>query len=250
MANKIISCRLETEKTFLVSVFSDSKHTNKLKLCSMDTEALNKERIMAKSEELFAQFGFNRVTMNEIAGALGMSKKTLYKYFNNKEDIVKEIFSKIKCDCIEFVDELYSNPDIDFLQKLKTLLNFLGIMTSRLKGPLVTELESAYPAIYKEMKEFQRQRALDKFSHLIHEGVKQGVFRDDIQTDIVVHIYLSAVRELIDPSFLSSSSVSAEQVYENITTILFEGIMNDSSKSAFNSLQDLPKHKKLISDDK
>ncbi len=204
----------------------------------MDSDKLNRGRILQKSEELFSQFGFTKVTMSEIAGELGMSKKTLYKYFSNKEDIVKELFSKIKCDCIDFVDELYNNQEIEFLQKLKMLLKFLGKMSSRLKGPMITELQTVYPHLYKEMKEFQRQRALDKFSYLVEEGVKQGVFRNDIQSGIVVHIYLSAVRELIDPAFLSTSSISAEQVYENITTILFEGIMTDSAKNDFNSLTD------------
>ena len=55
-----------------------------------------KDRILTRAEEMFLKSGYSKVTMDEIASNLGMSKKTLYKYFSSKEELVKEIISKMR----------------------------------------------------------------------------------------------------------------------------------------------------------
>lgn len=193
-------------------------------------------KIIVLAESLFTRFGFTRVTMSEIASGLSISKKTLYKHFKNKEEIIHAILNQTKRAIETHVDHLLQNEDLPFLKKLHLLLEFLGKSSSRMKGPLIEELKQHYPGVYLEIKEFQRERGLNRFTELIQEGVKRGVFRKDINTEIVVHIYISAVRELIDPSFLSLSPLSADQIYANITAILFEGILTESSRKEFLSI--------------
>lgn len=198
---------------------------------SADSETV--ERILLQAESLFTQFGFTRVTMSEIASRLSISKKTLYKHFKNKEEIIHAILNRTKRAIETHVDRLLQNRELPFLKKLHLLLDFLGKSSSRMKGPLIEELKQHYPSVYQEIKEFQRDRGLNKFTELIKEGVERGVFRDDINTEIIVYIYITAVRELIDPSFLSTSALSADQVYAHITSILFEGILTENSRKEF-----------------
>lgn len=198
---------------------------------SADSETV--ERILLQAESLFTQFGFTRVTMSEIASRLSISKKTLYKHFKNKEEIIHAILNRTKRAIETHVDRLLQNQELPFLKKLHLLLDFLGKSSSRMKGPLIEELKQHYPSVYQEIKEFQRDRGLNKFTELIKEGVERGVFRDDINTEIIVYIYITAVRELIDPSFLSTSALSADQVYAHITSILFEGILTENSRKEF-----------------
>src|ERR1700712_2218612 len=54
-----------------------------------------KERILEKSQELFAKYGIRSVSMDDIAAQLGMSKKTLYQYYDDKDELVKSVFSQI-----------------------------------------------------------------------------------------------------------------------------------------------------------
>lgn len=198
---------------------------------SADSETV--ERILLQAESLFTQFGFTRVTMSEIASRLSISKKTLYKHFKNKEEIIHAILNRTKRAIETHVDRLLQNQELPFLKKLHLLLDFLGKSSSRMKGPLIEELKQHYSSVYQEIKEFQRDRGLNKFTELIKEGVERGVFRDDINTEIIVYIYITAVRELIDPSFLSTSALSADQVYAHITSILFEGILTENSRKEF-----------------
>ncbi|MCK6612819.1 MAG: TetR/AcrR family transcriptional regulator [Ignavibacteriaceae bacterium] len=204
-----------------------------------DTLSDTFNRILVYSESLFTQFGFTRVTMSEIAAGLSISKKTLYKHFKNKEEIIHAILSRTKRAIEMHVDLLLENQHLPFLKKLHLLLEFLGKSSSRMKGPLIEELKQHFPSVYLEIKEFQRDRGLNKFTELIKEGVEKGVFRNDINTEIIVYIYISAVKELIDPSFLSTSSLSADQVYAHITSILFEGILTENSRKEFIAISHL-----------
>ena len=70
-----------------------------------------KVKILHKAEEMFLQFGFSRVTMEEIAMELGMSKKTLYRFFPGKEQLLKEMINGMKCKFEDYVKQLWGNNE-------------------------------------------------------------------------------------------------------------------------------------------
>ena len=92
----------------------------------MHEEKEIKERILKQAEQLFLQFGYSKVTMDEIAANLGMSKKTLYKFFPSKEELVREIIYKMRCGVKDYIDDLLANNEMDFVEKLKRLMNLIG----------------------------------------------------------------------------------------------------------------------------
>jgi AcrR family transcriptional regulator len=76
-----------------------------------------KQRIESKAQEMFYRYGYSRVTMEEIASTLGISKKTLYKHFSNKEHLLKEIVHKTKCEIEAFVNKLIEDDKTEFVVK-------------------------------------------------------------------------------------------------------------------------------------
>ena len=77
-----------------------------------------KDRILTRAEEMFLRFGYSKVTMDEIAANLGMSKKTLYKFFPSKEELVREIIYKMRCGVKDYIDDLLANDEMDFVEKI------------------------------------------------------------------------------------------------------------------------------------
>ena len=82
-----------------------------------------KDRILRKAEEHFLKLGYSKVTMNEIAEDLGMSKKTLYAHFESKEELLKTIVFKLRDERIAKIDKLLDDKQIDFIEKLGQLLD-------------------------------------------------------------------------------------------------------------------------------
>jgi len=192
-----------------------------------------KERILKKAEEMFTQFGFSRVTMEEIAADLGMSKKTLYKFFPGKEQLLKEMVSTKKCELEDYVLKLWGNENLSFLEKLKILMNYISQNNSAFRGPLAHDLQKNFPAIWDEITESRRTHSLEKFSLLIKEGIEKGVFRNDIDQQILFLIFMSALQGALNPEALVELPVSGTQVLEAIVKVFLEGVFTEEGRNTF-----------------
>lgn len=197
-----------------------------------------KQRITQKADEMFRQYGFSKVTMEEIASDLAISKKTLYKHFSNKEHILKELVHSNKCEVDRFIDELMSSKETPFIDKLKKFMNFIAQQAQKLEGPMVRDLMKSNPEIWKDIEEFRSKKAYKHLSQLIAEGVEDGIFRKDVNNDVVVVAYVAAIHSLINPEVLAKLPVTADQAFRDILKILFEGIFTDGGREKYKSIID------------
>ncbi len=199
----------------------------------MHEEKEIKERILSQAELMFIQFGYSKVTMDEIAASLGMSKKTLYKFFPGKEALVKEMITSMKCSIDDHIESVWSNQEMDFMDKLKSVMNFIGKQTTKLHGPLLEDLHKNIPEVWQEIHDFRKANAVKRFTVFINEGVERGVFRKDIDRQLIVLFYLHAIQGLINPETLSQLPYSANQVFDAIIRIIFEGILSEEGRKEY-----------------
>ncbi len=192
-----------------------------------------KVRILKKAEEMFSQFGFSRVTMEEIAADLGMSKKTLYKFFPGKEQLLREMISSKKCDFEDYVLKLWSNNELSFVEKLKILMNYIGQNNSSFRGPLAHDLQKNFPLIWEEINESRKTHSLAKFNLLMKEGIEKGVFRNDIDQQILFLIFMNSIQGALNPEVLSQLPVTGNQVFESIVKVFLEGVFTEEGRNTF-----------------
>jgi AcrR family transcriptional regulator len=195
-----------------------------------------RDRILNKASEMFFQFGYLKVTMDEIASRLGMSKKTLYKYYPGKESLIREMFKNVKCEIEDYISELWSDEQLDFVLKLKKLMNFIGTQSSKMRGPLIEDIQKYNPDIWQEIQEFRKQTSQKKFTFLINEGIEKGFFRNDIDNTIIVLTYINAIQGIITPEVLSQIPFTSNQVFDALSKIIFEGIMTEEGRAKYSSI--------------
>jgi AcrR family transcriptional regulator len=199
----------------------------------MHEEKEVKERIVSQAEQLFLQFGYSKVTMDEIAASIGMSKKTLYKFFPGKEALVKEMITTLKCSIDDYIDSVWKNESMNFMDKLKSVMNFIGKQTTKLHGPLLEDLHKNIPEVWKEIHDFRKANAVMRFTTFINEGVESGVFRKDLDRQLIILFYLHAIQGMINPETLSQLPYSANQVFDAIIRIIFEGILTEEGRNEY-----------------
>ncbi len=199
----------------------------------MHEEKEIKERILSQAEQLFIQFGYSKVTMDEIAASLGMSKKTLYKFFPGKEVLVKEMITSMKCSIDDHIEFIWNNQKMDFMDKLKSVMNFIGKQTTKLHGPLLEDLHKNIPEVWKEIHDFRKANAVKRFTTFINEGVEKGVFRKDIDRQLIILFYLHAIQGMINPETLTQLPYSANQVFDAVIRIIFEGILTEEGRNEY-----------------
>lgn len=195
-----------------------------------------KERILTKAEEMFLQFGYSKVKMEEIAAGMGISKKTLYKFFPSKENLIREIVLSRQCTVENHINNIWKDETIDFVAKLKIMMDYLGQQTSRVKGPLMDDMRKCIPDIWNEIHDFKKIRSLEKARGLFELGVENGAFRRDIGQDIVILMFSLATEGILDPEVLSQIPYTGPQVVETIFKVLFEGIFTEEGRTKYISI--------------
>lgn len=199
----------------------------------MHEEFALKKRILDKAYDMFCQVGIAKVTMGEIANGIGISKKTLYKYYQNKKDVLKAIHSSIIQEIGITLDGLIDDNEMEFSEKMKKIMEFLAKQSARFKGPLMDDLKIYYPEFWKETQEFRKKCSWERFSKLIEEGVQKCYFRSDIDKHVFVLIYTTAIHNIINPDVLSELSLSGDQVYSTILSVLFNGLLTEEGRQNF-----------------
>ncbi len=196
-----------------------------------------KERILHQAGEMFLQFGFSRVTMEEIAAELGMSKKTIYRFFPGKEQLLKEMVTGMRCKVEDYVQELWANTEMPFIEKLKNLMNYIGTQSITLRGPLGHDIQKNFPQLWEEINESRRTHSLQKFNLLINEGMEKGIFRKDIDQQIIVLLYMNAIQGILNPEVLAQLPYTANQVFESSIRVFMEGIFTEEGRNKYLSIK-------------
>ena len=205
----------------------------------MHEEQEIKSRILTRASEMYAQYGYSRVTMEEIAVSLGISKKTLYKYYSNKGHIIKELIFNTKCEIGNEIDSILENESIGFTEKLRKLLTYIGTQAGKFHGPMIQDLQQNYPDIFNEIKEFRKNCTHEKILKLIAEGMEKGIIRSDINMHVATIMYASSIHNIIVPEALNELNIPADAVFMEIIKILFEGIFTDDGRELFHAKKEI-----------
>ena len=192
-----------------------------------------KQRIHEKALDHFLQFGFSKVTMNEIAEELGMSKKTLYHYFPGKEVLLAAVVSRLHEETANEIETLVDNTTIDFSQKLHGALNILAAFHGKMTPYFLADMEKHAPEVCRVTNDFKRDRIRNIMGKLIAEGVQKGVFRNDIDQELIVLIYAGALQHLLRPDIFNKLGLSVSQIHKTIGSVVFNGIVRPEARNEF-----------------
>ncbi len=181
-----------------------------------------KERIIAKAGEAFSTYGIRGITMDDIATSLGISKRTLYEVFSDKESLLEECILKSQREGDVFLKEVLATSE----NVLEVLLKCYQRSIEKFHATNKKFFEDIkkYPKAYELMTSRHNQDS-KKVVNFFKEGVKQGIFRDDVNFAIINLL----VREQID--VLMNTDICKEysflEVYESIMFTFLRGISTE-----------------------
>ena len=193
-------------------------------------------RILDHATELFKQNGFAKVTVDDITSGLGMSKKTFYKHFTSKEDLVHQMVLRITGDmagCIERVVQ----ADEPFVTKLHGLVTALHTRFSRFTTPFLRDLQVHSPESWTYIQEFRRTRILAVWGGLLEQGKREGLVRADINSRLLLLSMVAIVESVVNPRTLAEESFSTHEAMQGIISMLFRGILTETAARQLESLQ-------------
>jgi AcrR family transcriptional regulator len=191
------------------------------------------KQILEAALALFVQFGIRRVTMEDIAKQLAMSKKTLYKYFESKDAMVESLLT-MKLEHMGHNFHKVSGDDLlGFEEKLKKLFNFVNTNLKSFNISFVSEIQTSYPELWERLQDFKTKAVHKSFGKVMEEGLKQGFIREDIDPKVLVDMYSATLRAIMIPSYILSTEYSKTDIYQMIIKIYFQGILTAKANKEF-----------------
>lgn len=188
------------------------------------------QRILERSRELFFRFGYSRLSMEEIAEDLGISKATLYRYFPDKEALMRAVLLKTQEEVLSTLKAVASQPEISSRDKLSSFLTFLSRFGSALSREFIQDLRFKLPEIWKELEAFRREKVFPVFSEIVAEGVRKKELRSDLDGRLFLEIFFYLAQEFMNPDWLVKNDYAPSQLLESIIRILFYGIFQENEQ--------------------
>ena len=182
--------------------------------------------ILEVAERIFFQFGYSNTSMEVIAKECGMSKKTIYKYFKSKEDILLEcVKRRINYNSKIISNIIYSN-EIIFYEKIEKKMMATSENFKDLDISFLYDIKKSCNEAWRLIENHKFNHIPEKFTYLINEGIKNGYVKEDVKADVVAHIYLSAMSNLLDSNFFSNTShFSFIEIVKTIQNTIFYGVI-------------------------
>ncbi|RYH73474.1 TetR/AcrR family transcriptional regulator [Flavobacteriaceae bacterium 144Ye] len=193
-----------------------------------------KQDILKTAVDLFLTYGFKSVTMDDIANAQGISKKTIYQYFENKTVLVEEavmLLFQIISTGIEEIRTQEKNP----IEEIYEIKQFLMKNLKDEKSSPQYQLEKYYPKIFHNIKEKQMCVMEDCVGCNIERGKKMGLFREDLNSDFISKIYFNCMMTLKDKSLFPLEHFSMRMLMNNYLEYHLRGICTSKGLEHLNN---------------
>ncbi len=194
-----------------------------------------KDKILNAACEVFFSKGFYKIPIDEIAISLKMSKKTIYKNFSTKEDLVREVaYSFIKTHSSNIAAII--SKKYNAVEKLYHIFSYLGSAILKVNDKWFSDFHDHFPEIWEEIEEFRLKFMTANISRIIDQGKKEGYVIKQ-PSIIIINIFISSVRGIINPDFILLNKMPVILALESTLGILMSGILTPKGKIIYKKLK-------------
>ena len=192
-----------------------------------------REKILKGASELFLNYGFKSVTMDDIANKLGISKKTIYQHFANKTMLVETTTMFL----FEFISEginqicaLEKNP----IEEIYSIKQFVMEHLKDEKSSPQYQLQKYYPQIFSTLKSKQFEVMQSCVTDNLDRGIKLGLYRDTINVDFIARIYFNGMLAIKDKDLFPFQDFSMQMFMSDFLEYHLRGICTPKGLETLN----------------
>jgi AcrR family transcriptional regulator len=202
-------------------------------------EVDTKEKIVLCARALFLERGIKKTSIDEVAHRAGITRITVYRYFKDKQELVRETFLRVERVFQEGLAELKQNPVSGWESILDQIGENLSALPHGNVSTLSDEMKRLYPGVYVSIQEVRVSTLNGIFDHLFTLAEHQGLLRRGLNRQIVQAVFWELVINFFDNPRFRSFGLSDAELYNAIKNILLYGILKGEpvEKQLFDTLR-------------
>ncbi len=183
-----------------------------------------RERIIQSAGQEILKYGFRKFTIDDLASNLGISKKTIYKYFNSKNEIISSVLDNyLEMDMSTRGELLRASSGT--AEKLQAMLS--SSLQTMVPTWLLAELQQYFPQEWAKCEaslQFQKVQTINIFK----AGIQSGELRPEIDPALLDAVIQASTSALMDYRFLTEHDLTLDQALTKFLSLIFYGILNNS----------------------
>ena len=173
-----------------------------------------KNKIIAKCEELFLELGFKNVTMDDIAYAMGISKKTIYIHFSNKTELIKNVVFSVLEFFHKNIEQIIKEA-VNPIEELYDIKMFVMNYLKNERGSTQFQLKKYYPNIFEQLEVKKFQKMHSSVEKGLKKGIKLNLFRDNIDVGFISRVYFMGMTGIRNTDVFSEEDFSKNYLMES-----------------------------------
>lgn len=184
------------------------------------------KNILEKVRALYIRYGIKSVTMDDVAHQLGISKKTLYQHVLDKNDLVQKVFDlEIDDSCSQF--DCSFNNDSNAIEQLFDVHRWVIKRMKEYSPVSDYDLRKYFPDLYRRLEKIRRERMYNFVLSNLRKGKEEGLYRSDIDEEIITKIHVSRIQNTFDSELLTNEEKTSFKVFYEFFVYHIRGIASE-----------------------
>lgn len=187
------------------------------------------EKFLKRSEELFMRYGIKSLTMDDVARELGISKKTLYQFVSNKEDLVRKVVEK---NILEDVQNctVWTNEAEDAVDEILIVLRNVMADIQRMTHNVVYDMQRYHRDAWDLLVSHQRGFMLKIVHKNLERGISEGLYRTDFNVEIIAKLHIAQTFQFFDENIFPPNEYPRELVFREYILHYLHGLLSDKGR--------------------
>lgn len=195
-----------------------------------------KEKIVSVAAELFMRYGVRSVSMDDVARDLGMSKKTLYQSFSNKDELIQEVAkAHIQMEKVQF-EEIEDKAE-NSIDELFEMTGCMRHMMQNMNPSLLFDLQKYHPDAWALFLDFKSNFIQQKIKRNIDRGLKDGSYREGINPEVLSRLRIEQVQMVFDPKIFPTSEFNLFEVQVQVLDHFVHGLLSEKGRELYKKCQ-------------
>jgi AcrR family transcriptional regulator len=190
----------------------------------MNEELLN---ILQRVRSLYRKYGIRSVTMDDVSRELGISKKTLYQYVLDKDELVRKVID-LEIETRQQNMQMSCRDDLNAIEELVEIAQCISHMLKDYSPVIEYDLKKYYPDIYVRLRELKRDHMYNFIRDNLSKGKNEGLYRSDLDVDVLTKLSVSHIDSMFDSEVISIEEFLDRRFYNEYFVYHLRGIANEN----------------------
>jgi TetR/AcrR family transcriptional regulator, cholesterol catabolism regulator len=191
-----------------------------------------KDRILKGAEELLLKYSVRSVSMDDIARHLSMSKKTIYQYFADKDEIVTMVAADhMEKNRVKF--DSFRSAAKDAIDELMRISICLRIDFQKMNPSLLYDLQKYHSKAWNVWLEHKQHHVRESIIANLKQGIEEGYYRPEINTEILANTRLELIQLAFDDRVFNPSKFNLAEVHLQIFEHFIYGLLTDKGRKVY-----------------